>query len=56
MAYLLQPVGAIEFGCVKEGEIEFVDATEPPALPRTIRLSPEDLPPDDEPIEDVRDE
>ena len=25
-------------------------------LPKTIRLSPEDLPPDDEPVEDVRDE
>ena len=39
------PEIVIEFGRVREGEIEFVEAKEPSPLPRTIYLSPEDLPP-----------
>ena len=46
------PEIVIEFGCMEPGEIEIVEAKEPPALPRTIYLSPEDLPP----AEDVSDE
>ena len=46
------PDVVIEFGGMKEGEIEFGEAKEPPALPRTTYLSPEDLPP----AEDVSDE
>ena len=52
------PDVVIEIGGNRD-ELEMIEA-EPPALPlgapQTIRLSPEDFPPDDEPVEDVRDE
>ena len=53
------PEIVIEFGCVNRDEFTFVEAPDERAdlcLPKTIRLSPEDLPPDDEPVEDGRDE
>ena len=53
------PEIVIEFGCANRDEITFTEAPDERAdlgLPKTIRLSPEDLPPDDEPVEDVRDE
>ncbi len=53
------PEIVIEFGCVNRDEITFAEAPDERAdlgLPKTIRLSPEDLPTDDEPVEDVRDE
>ena len=46
------PEITIEFGCSSHDEIEIVEVEEPPALPRTIRLSPEDTPP----VENVSDE
>ena len=53
------PEVVIEFGCCSHDEIEFIEAPVDRAdvgLPKTIRLSPEDLPPDDEPVEDAPDD